>query len=174
MSEIVEEAGVSFGSLYQYFPDKTAIIRTLADHYNERGRRAVGAQMKKVQTEADLVPTIARITESYYNFLLTEPVVRNIWGATQADKLLQQVDAEDVEHLAGIVRAVLERLRPDEDRAALATLSRLVMQLIAAAVRYAISIDRREGDRVIAMFNRTLPADLFALIETPQAPGSND
>ena len=30
MSDIVERTGVAFGSLYQYFPDKTAIIGTLA------------------------------------------------------------------------------------------------------------------------------------------------
>jgi AcrR family transcriptional regulator len=172
MSEIVEGAGVSFGSLYQYFPDKTAIIRVLADRYNDRGRRAVGAQLKTVQTEADLVPALGRITLSYYNFLLTEPVVRDIWAATQADKLLQQVDAADVEYLAGMVREVLLRLRPDADPAALATLARLVMQLVAAAVRYAISIDRAEGDRVIAMFNRSLPADLFSLIDLSERRGA--
>jgi AcrR family transcriptional regulator len=170
MSEIVEEADVSFGSLYQYFPDKTAIIRVLADRYNERGHECVAAELAKVKTEADLAPALARITGAYHNFFLTEPVVRDIWAATQADKLLQQIDAADVEHLAGLLCAVLQRLRPDEDRGALATLARLAMQLIAAAVRYAISIDRAEGDRVIAMFNRTLPADLFALIERREPP----
>ncbi|MGO8470326.1 helix-turn-helix domain-containing protein, partial [Rhizobium leguminosarum] len=43
MSEIVEKAGLSFGALYQYFPDKTSIIRTLADfndlHFLEEGDR---------------------------------------------------------------------------------------------------------------------------------------
>jgi AcrR family transcriptional regulator len=37
MSDIVERTGVPFGSLYQYFPDKTAIIGTLAERYNAIG-----------------------------------------------------------------------------------------------------------------------------------------
>jgi hypothetical protein len=38
MSDIVARSGVPFGSLYQYFPDKTAIIGTLAQRYNVIGR----------------------------------------------------------------------------------------------------------------------------------------
>lgn len=172
MSEIVEEAGVSFGSLYQYFPDKTAIIRMLADRYNERGHGCVAGELARVETEADLVPALVRITAAYYNFFLTEPVVRDIWAATQADKLLQEVDAADTDYLAGMLCEVMQRLRPSEDAAALATLSRLVMQLVAAAVRYAISRPREEGDRVIAMFNRSLPDDLFTLVG-PARPSSS-
>ena len=41
MSDIVERTGVAFGSLYQYFPDKTAIIGTLAERYNAVGRDCV-------------------------------------------------------------------------------------------------------------------------------------
>ena len=41
MSDIVERTGVAFGSLYQYFPDKTAIIGTLAERYNAIGRECV-------------------------------------------------------------------------------------------------------------------------------------
>src|SRR6266852_4862182 len=41
MSDIVERTGVPFGSLYQYFPDKTAIIGTLAERYNAIGRDCV-------------------------------------------------------------------------------------------------------------------------------------
>lgn len=45
----------------------------------------------------------------------------------------------------------------------LARIARLTMQLVAAAVRYAISIEREEGDRAIALFKAMLPADLGAV-----------
>jgi AcrR family transcriptional regulator len=164
MSEIVELAGVSFGSLYQYFPDKTAIIRTLADRFNERGHACVAGELDSVRTETDLRPALARIADAYYNFFLTEPVMRDIWAATQADRLLQELEAADTEYLAMTLCGALKRLRPGEDPAALATLSRLLMQLVAAAVRYAISLEREEGDRVMTMFKRSLPQDPFSLL----------
>jgi hypothetical protein len=38
------------------------------------------------------------------------------------------------------------------------------MQLVAAAVRYAIMLEREEGDRVMTMFKRSLPQDPFSLL----------
>src|SRR4051794_33159501 len=43
MSELAEQADISIGSLYQYFPDKSAIILTLAARYNAEGRACIAA-----------------------------------------------------------------------------------------------------------------------------------
>ncbi len=43
MSEVAEKAGISIGSLYQYFPDKSAIVRTLAERYNAYSRECIEA-----------------------------------------------------------------------------------------------------------------------------------
>ena len=48
MGEVAERAGVSIGSLYQYFPDKGSIIRTLADRYNTLGRDCIEAELADV------------------------------------------------------------------------------------------------------------------------------
>jgi AcrR family transcriptional regulator len=163
MSEIVELADISFGSLYQYFPDKAAIIRTLADRYNEQGRACVAAELAVVQSEADLNPALGRIADAYYAVFIREPVTRAIWAATQSDKQLQEVDAADMEMHAAMLLEAMRRLRPKADAAALATVARVIMEVLAAAVRYAISVERDEGDRVIATFKRMLPADVFAI-----------
>jgi AcrR family transcriptional regulator len=46
MSEVAELAGISIGSLYQYFPDKSAIIRTLAERYNAESWQLGEATMR--------------------------------------------------------------------------------------------------------------------------------
>src|SRR6187200_3383987 len=48
MSEVAERAGVSIGSLYQFFPDKSAIVGTLVERYNEAGRRCIADGMADV------------------------------------------------------------------------------------------------------------------------------
>src|SRR5690242_17265788 len=163
MSELVERTGVAFGSLYQYFPDKTAIIGTLAERYNQAGRGCVARDLAAVSTVRDLHPALCRIVDSYYRMFIDEPVMRDIWQATQADRALQKLDEEDVDFLAGLLADAVRRIAPDAPKPALQAWARLVMTLIAAAVRHAITLPPKEARLLLATFKRMLPNDLAML-----------
>src|SRR5262245_32760547 len=63
MSEVAERAGVPIGSLYQFFPDKGAIIRTLAERYNAAGRTCIEKELAPVRTLDDLCEAFARLVD---------------------------------------------------------------------------------------------------------------
>jgi AcrR family transcriptional regulator len=163
MSDIVERANVPCGSLYQYFPDKAAVIGTLAEQLLAEGHDCVKAELSPIQTMEDLHPALCRITDGYYRVLLDEPVKRDIWYATQTDRTLQNLDKENMDVLSGYLLEVLQQLTTHSDPQALREFSRLTIQLIAAAVRHAITLEREEGDRAIALFKKLLPVDLKAI-----------
>lgn len=163
MSDIVERTGVPFGSLYQYFPDKTAIIGTLAERYNATGRDCVRRDLSTVRSAKDLYPALCRIVDSYYQMFIDEPVMRDIWQATQADRALQKLDEEDGAYLAGLLAEVLKRIAPNAPSPALASFSQLIMTLIAAAVRHAIALEPKQAARILTLFKRMLPKNLSAL-----------
>ena len=163
MSDIVERTGVAFGSLYQYFPDKAAIVGTLAERYNAVGRSCVARDLAAVKTTRDLHPALCRIVDSYYVMFLREPVMRDIWQATQADRALQQLDAEDTAFLAGLLTDAVRRVAPDTPAAALSTFSALTMTLIAATVRQAITLPAKPARRMLDQFKAMLPHDLARL-----------
>lgn len=165
MSDVVERSGVPFGSLYQYFPDKTAIIGTLAERYNAIGRDCVRRDLAMIKSSRDLHPALCRITDSYYRMFIEEPVMRDIWQATQADRALQELDEEDGAYLAGLLGDALRRIAPDAPAAALASFSQLIMTLIAATVRHAIAQQPKEATRILMLFKRMLPKNL-AVLET--------
>lgn len=156
MSDIVERAGVPFGSLYQYFPDKTAIIGTLAERYNAIGHECVHKELEAMRGAQDLHAALGRITDGFYQMYRKEPVMAAIWQATSADRALQDLDKHDCEYLAGLLR---DALRPfaDEDPAEIETFSKLTIVLIGAAVRYAITLDEPEAKRLLAQFKGMLP-----------------
>jgi AcrR family transcriptional regulator len=139
MSDIVARSGVAFGSLYQYFPDKAAIIGTLAERHNAVGRDCVRRDLAAVATARDL------------------------WQATQADRALQKLDADDMAVLSGLLSDAIRRIAPDMPTAALATFSALTMTLIAAAVRHAIALPPRKARQALTQFKTMLPHDLAGL-----------
>jgi len=79
------------------------------------------------------------------------------------NRALQKLDEEDVAYLSGLLSEALLRVAPDASAPALAALSQLIMTLIAAAVRHAITLSPREARRMLAQFKRMLPNDLAAL-----------
>jgi AcrR family transcriptional regulator len=154
MSEVAEAAGVSIGSLYQYFPDKAAIIRTLAERYNAEGRACIEAGLAGVQDAAGLRNAFAALVDTYYALFLAEPVMRDIWSGTQADKGLRDIDLADSRANGAVLAAALARVRPGTDPAELATSAFLTMQLGEATMRLAISVDRAEGAALVAAYKR--------------------
>jgi len=163
MSDIVERTGIAFGSLYQYFPDKSAVIGTLAERCNAIGRECVARDLAEMKKLSDLHAALSRITDGYYQMFRDHPVMHHIWQATQADRTLQSIDEEDVVFLAGLLREALHRVAPRLSTTALTSFSQLAMIQIAAAVRHAISLPSADARRMLELFKRMLPVDLSAL-----------
>lgn len=163
MSDLVERTGIAFGSLYQYFPDKRAVIGTLVERYNALGRECVNKSLSALTSVARIHDVLCDITDSYYQFFIDEPAVRHIWQATQADPALQALDEEEGIVLANLLFDALKPHAPDVTDASLAEFCQLMMILIAAAVRYAIVLPPEQARRILGLFKRTLPKDLSVL-----------
>lgn len=154
MGEVAERAGVSIGSLYQFFPDKAAVIRTLAERYNAEGRACIAEGLAGITDAAGLRTAFAALIDTYYGLFLGEPVMRDIWSGTQADPALRDIDREDSRINGAVLGAVMARLRPEADPAAIEASAFLVMQLGEATMRLAISSGREEGDRLVETYKR--------------------
>jgi AcrR family transcriptional regulator len=163
MGEVAERAGVSIGSLYQYFPDKAAVIRTLAERYNAQGRDCIAAELASVRDAAGLRVAFGRLIDTYYAMFLAEPVMRDIWSGTQADKGLRDLELEDSRANGALLADTLARVRPGADRAELEASAFLIMYLGEATMRLAVSVGRREGDALVASYQRMVLREL-----TPQ------
>ncbi|RWI25117.1 MAG: TetR/AcrR family transcriptional regulator [Mesorhizobium sp.] len=154
MGEVAERAGVSIGSLYQFFPDKRAIVWALAERYTAESQACISAALKDVSDAEGLKRAFSELVDIYYGMFLAEPVMRDIWSGTQADKALRELELADSRANARFLVAVLKRLRPGTDTVAMETAALLVWQMGEAVMRLAISVDREEGDRLVAAYKR--------------------
>jgi AcrR family transcriptional regulator len=152
MSEVAELAGVSIGSLYQFFPDKAAIIRSLAERITVEGRACIEAELAGVSTTAGLRDAFGRLIDIYYGLFLTTPVMRDVWSATQADARLRALELEDSRANAVPLVEALARIHGGPASPALRSAAFLVMQLGEATMRLAVSVGREEGDRLVETY----------------------
>jgi AcrR family transcriptional regulator len=154
MSDLAEMAGISIGSLYQYFPDKGAIIRTLAERYNVAGQVCIAEGLQHARDREGLRKAFGELIDVYYAMFLAEPVMRDIWSGTQADKALRDIDLADSRINGAVLAAARARVDPTADGAELETSSFLIMQLGEATMRLAISVERSEGDVLVEQYKR--------------------
>ncbi|KQS88696.1 MULTISPECIES: TetR/AcrR family transcriptional regulator [unclassified Rhizobium] len=149
MSEVAELSGISIGSLYQYFPDKAAIIRTLAERYNSVSRACIADGLSHVRTVEDLRQAFLALIEEYYAIFLAEPVIRDIWSAMQADKALRDIELAESRENAALLAAALKRALPDQDLEKLRVSALLVMYFGECVMRLAISTGETEGRALV-------------------------
>ena len=109
----------------------------------------------------DLHPALCRIVDGYYQMFVDNPVMRDIWQATQADRALQKLDEEDGAYLVRpAARRVEARRARTTTRDRCARVLATDMTLIAAAVRHAIILPPRDAARVLDQFKTMLPKRL--------------
>lgn len=152
MSEVAELSGISIGSLYQYFPDKAAIIRTLAERYNAISRTCITDGLADVTTMEDLKRAFSALIDEYYAIFLAEPVIRDIWSAMQADKALREIELEASRQNAILLTTALKRALPGEDIDKLQASALLVMYFCECVMRLAVSTGEAEGRVLVGAY----------------------
>ena len=162
MSDVAEQAEISIGSLYQYFPDKAAIIRSLAERFNAYGLACTERDLEGVRDLTGLKEALVHAVDGYYQMFLELPAMREIWSGIQADKTLQEIDVADLHNHAALLERVITRLRPDIDRKNLPASALVLMQTLCANVRLAISLERDEGDALLVVTKRVLVREVEA------------
>lgn len=163
MSELAQRTGISIGSLYQYFPDKSAVVHALAERCNEESRACIAEGLSAVDTMDDLAQAFGALIDTYYAIFLAEPVIRDIWSAVQADGALRIMEVEESRRNGALLAARLKTLRPQANAARIDATALLVMHLGEATMRLAVSVERAEGDVLVEAYKRMAIRELAAL-----------
>ncbi|WP_448952769.1 TetR family transcriptional regulator [Labrys neptuniae] len=162
MGEVAEKAGISIGSLYQYFPDKSAIIRSLAERYNADSRRCIEDALLPVRTLADLETAYGELIDLYYDIYRAEPVMRDIWSGTQADKQLAALELTESRICGSMLADAMARAHGAADSSRYAATAFLIWQLGEATMRLAVSVDADEGAALVAAFRQMTLREILA------------
>ena len=139
----------------------SAIVHALAERLSAASRACIEVALLKVRDLDGLRDAFCGLVDQYYGIFLNEPVMRDIWSATQADKRLQEIELAESRASGKLLADILVRLRPGDDAAELAASAFLVWQLGEATMRLAIALGREEGDAVVAAYKRMALRELL-------------
>lgn len=150
MSDIAKLAGVPIGSVYQYFPNKTAIVSSLLQVKMEETQAEVREELSRLSGGEGLLEylssTVSRLVDTLYKRYRYDDSVRALWNAARSDHRLQDLVIEDNlsngEIIYQSLRLVVSHIPAERIRA----IANMVCDIIGSALRMAASVDEPQGD----------------------------
>ncbi|MBB4064262.1 TetR/AcrR family transcriptional regulator [Gellertiella hungarica] len=138
MTEIAAEAGVPIGSLYQYFPERAAIIKALFDRTAEAVQEKIRSSFHAVGSLEEALDIICSVTDWYYQQFRENPADFEILIATETDRDLIMLNVEDSRQVGELFYNSVRHLLPEDFPVDMSTRSFLFSHLIGSAIRLAV------------------------------------
>jgi AcrR family transcriptional regulator len=154
MNEIADLAGMSIGSLYRYFPDKRAVIRTLAEQHAAESRRCIAEALAPVQTKAELAAAFSALVDQYHALLRDTPLMRDLAFGMRADKELAAIELAESRACGALLADAIRRAHPKADAKKVDVLAFLVWQLGEETMRLALASKRGEAAQLVEAYKR--------------------
>jgi AcrR family transcriptional regulator len=161
MREIAALAGGPISSVYQYFPNKSAIIATLHAQWSGEVYELMEVGLAKVCGLQGLFAAASEILDLYHQRVLSDPAILDVMHAIQADKALKNVDIVETRRQAGLFCNVARPWIDEEQFEAFSRVTFLMFQLANGAVRLALSMASDEADQIIMDYKLIIHTQLL-------------
>ena len=159
-TRIAEEAGLSVGALYRFFPDKQAILDAVAVRHMEefRGRMARALVRAAFRSGPEF---LGRLLDAYVEYLDAHPDFRALALGGHISALARESQTRPGAGPAGLLRAFMKRRLGIRDSATLDLRLRMAIETGERMIAYAYGQEPEERRRVLAELKRMLARYLF-------------
>jgi AcrR family transcriptional regulator len=162
MTELAAAAKVPIGSVYQYFPEKAAVVKALFDRHSIAIRARVADAFASVQSAAQVVDVLEATVDWYYEDYRSNAARLGIWLGTETDQDLAQLNIEHNTRIAAIIRDTVRRIAPDLDAVDMEARTYLFSHLIGSSVRLAVTSEPCLAARVLEEWKSVIRTSFFA------------
>ena len=160
MREIAAATGGPISSIYQYFPNKSAIIATIYSQWSDELFDRLGEALASVENLDELLAAAMAMLDFYYHRVESDPAILDLINAIQADKALKNIDITETKLQAELFCAVARPWIPEERFEAFGRVAFLMFQLANGAVRLALSAEPDEAEKILADYKLIIRVQL--------------
>lgn len=154
---IAAEAGISPGSLYQFFANKDAIAQALADRYATELRSAhAEAFSDDGRVPMPLPDLIARVVDALVEFNLANRGFKTLFARTDLPPALTRATAPIHEAMRARIGGLLAVRAPEAPPADLERTTTVLIQLVRAMMPLIVAAQGDERDRLVIELRRLL------------------
>jgi AcrR family transcriptional regulator len=161
MTELALAANVPIGSVYQYFPEKAAIVKALFDRHSTAMRARVTDAFAPVQSVDQALDVLANTVDWHYEDYRNDAAQLGIWRGTETDQDLAQLNVEHNTRIARIFRDTVHRIAPELDALDMEARTYLFSHLIGSSVRLAVVSEPSLAGRILDEWKRVIRASFF-------------
>jgi AcrR family transcriptional regulator len=167
MGLLAERAGVPIGTIYQFFPDKDAVIGCIFAAQMEDALQAVyRACNPGYELEAPAAAATSIMMAKYHEWR-SDPVMAEIWSIAQANRALRGLTLAASRATAEVKTQALARfLRPGVSEARLRRVLYMTSDLYDAAIRSALEFPEDEAAELMDEYARMVSSHIDSLLRT--------
>jgi AcrR family transcriptional regulator len=161
MTDLAARAGVPIGSLYQFFPERAAVVRALHDRHTERVETGAERVFSKVTSIAEAETLMESAVDVFYSTFRGDPVYLPVWLAAISDPDLQRLNTDHQARLTAIMCKIFRPLLPEGSTIDLEIRVMLFVYLTGATVRRAMIEDDSTARRILDEFKSSVRKAMF-------------
>ena len=94
MTELAVAANVPIGSVYQYFPEKAAIVKALFDRHAQAIQQKTAEMFADVRSLDEALDLISAMIDWYYTEYRNDAAYLGVWMGTETDQDLLRLNIE--------------------------------------------------------------------------------
>ena len=138
--EIAREVNLPIASVYQYFPNKLAIVRQLWEGYTSELGELLGAELEAVArdpSETKLHRAVGNIVDHMVAHHRENPAFLGIWRSVDGSPELRALNRQDTIRVAEAISAAVLKVEPDADPTTVMSRALIACEAASATVKLA-------------------------------------
>lgn len=150
--DIANVAEIPIASIYQYFPDKNAILWALVEERLSGLEQTVETKLAEASTLEELTVASRGLFQDFLDMFVEDPALAQLWRSIQANVTLRELDRDYTERLAEHYVLNAKRLGSPQPASQIREFAVLSGHLGSAAVQVVQDMPARKRQRVFDLF----------------------
>ncbi len=173
MEQIADRAETSIGSVYQFFPNKTALFESLCARYLERAQELFEGMLLDISPEQSWTELVDTAIDTFWKFHVDLPGFRSVWVHQNiSPELLRASDVVN-QAIADRSESVLATFAPEVPRARRRAATGVVVETISAILFVAVRREPDEAEQLVAELKTMVRAYFKSVLGERPAKGKS-